>query len=396
MRKRTFSRLLACLVVLSVVMAFSAVPVLAEDGVSDPGTEDATDGTDAATDDSSEDGTGDGATDATDDGAADGTTDEGSEDGTDPGAGDGSDEGTGDGADEGDEPEPVPFTASGVVVAYELPGVVSTADTADSDEEPADHEAGEGEEEPAEEAEGEPANDDGSTDGQDSDEAEPAEEDGTTGEEGDGTGESEQDEATEEPAEGGEEPVSQGPFITLVNEEGEFTFPVAETFVIEAPQTETGEYILNPGDLAEVSGVDGVVDHIVVTPAEGGTRSLNAAVPGTVVAVSPTDIVVQAYDGFTYSFVMTERTMVYAGPLSLGIEAVSVGDRVVVKGDGTGGARWVRLTGPSVKAVRDQFRERAGGFGAVSEDDDQGGRGPGKGKGRGRGRGIGKGRGPRW
>jgi hypothetical protein len=387
MRKRTSSRLLACLVVLSVVVAFSAAPVLAEDGVSDPGTEA-----------------------AADDGAADGTTDEGSEDGTDPGAGDGSDEGTGDGADEGDEPEPVPFTASGVVVAYELPGVVSTADAADADEEPADQEAGEGEEEPVDEGEGEEepaaggegdeepgAEAESDEEPADQGEGEPAGEDGSgDGSEDESTeGGDSTDETTDEPTEGGEEPVIEGPFITLVNEEGEFTFPVAESFVIEAPQTETGEYILNPGDLAEVSGVDGVVDHIVVTPVGGGTRSLKAAVPGTVVAVSSTDIVVEADDGFTYSFVITETTMVYAGPLSLDIEVVSVGDQVVVKGDGTGGAEWIRLTGPSVKAVRHQFRERAGELGVDSEDDDQDGDGPGKGKGRGRGRGVGRGRGPR-
>ncbi len=232
---------------------------------------------------------------------------------------------------------PVPFTATGVVVSYSIPGTIIQLPDAGTGE-------GEEEEEP--------------TDGTDGT-------DGTL-------------QITE----------VTGPYITIANETGEFTYAVSETVVITGPQAETGEYIINPGDLAQVTGNDDIAETIAITPAavEADGRSLFAAVPGIVEAIAGTSIVVATADGLTYSFVITEATAVYAGPLTAGAGDILAGDRVVVKGDGAGNAKWIRFTGQSSKAVR-SFYANGGDVSAA----DAGGRGHGKGLGKGHG----KGKGPR-
>ncbi|MEW6032787.1 MAG: hypothetical protein AB1645_07890, partial [Bacillota bacterium] len=232
----------------------------------------------------------------------------------------------------------------------------------------------------------------------DEDEA-PGDEEPAPADEDEAPGDEEPAPADEDEAPGDEEPALDGPFITLVNREGEYTFPVNEEFAIEAPQTETGEYILNIGDLVEVSGVDGVVDHIVVVVVEwGGERDLNAAVPGKVEAISASSIVVAAADGAFYGFFLTEATEVRAGPLALSLTDIAVGDSVVVKGDGTGGAAWVRLIGGSVKTVMNRHRHGQPAIGEAKEAEEPG-RPDGPPAGRGNsaaanGRGNGRGRGP--
>jgi hypothetical protein len=291
MKKRTsWSKLAACFIALTLVLTFSVSSALAEDPVTDPVT----------------------------------------------------------------DPTPVPFTTTGVVVAYSLPGVISCLPDDDTDE------------------------DDGATDP----------DDGTT----------DPDDGTDPIA---EELTPTGPYITVANETGEYVYPVAEIFTITAPTAETGEYIVNIGDLAQVSGTDGVVDDIVITPAVvlPSGRSQYAAVPGIVEAIAVTDIAVRAKDGLVYTFVVTEATAVYAGPLTLAITDVSVGDRVVVKGDGAGGAKWVRFIGKSSETLRHRYAYgngegplNGGANGALTQD---GGKNSGNGNGRGNGGGNGRGRGPK-
>ena len=304
MKKRTsWSKLAACLIALTLILTFSVSSALAEDPVTDPVT----------------------------------------------------------------DPAPVPFTTTGVVVAYSLSGVISCLPDSDTDED----------------------TDDGTTDP----------DDGTT-DPVDGTTDPVD---TTDPVE--EEPAPAGPYITVTNETGEYLYPVAETFTIVAPTAETGEYIVNIGDLAQVSGTDGVVDNIIVTPAVvlPSGRSQYAAVPGIVETIAVTDIAVRAKDGLVYTFVVTEATAVYAGPLTLAITDVSVGDRVVVKGDGAGGAKWVRFIGKSSKTLRHRYAYgngegplNGGANGALLSGAGQnGGKNSGNGNGRGNGGGNGRGRGPK-
>lgn len=321
-RKHKLARFAACLLAASVILAFAVSPALAED-----------------------------------------TTEPTPDDGT------------------SDDPasEPVAFSACGVVVAYEIPGVIAQLPE------------GEGEDEEA-------VDEEPDEDGTDEDAAEeevaaledPADSaDGTAPTPAEGTAPTEPAEGTDptEPA----EPAPGAPFITLTNEAGEFTYEVSATVTIEAPQATTGEFIINVGDLAQVSGVDNVVDHITVTPANPGKRSSYAAVPGVVEAIAATGIVVHAADGYLYSFVITEATMVYAGPIVAGVADIAVGAHVVVKGDGAGNAKWIRFTGQSSKAIRHQYRERGAAVGGLNEGGH--GQGQGKGKGQGNGKGDGNGRG---
>jgi len=363
-RRVTLSKLAACLVTLALVLAYAVTPALAQEATTTPGTETGvTDGTAPSTDT--------GTAPSSDTGTAP-TTDTGTAPGTDTGTTPGTDTGTTPGTDTGTEPAPTPgpFTVTGVVIAYSIPGVVTTLPSGGAADEDQEEEV---DEEPA------PVS---------TDEAQtvPSTGEGQTAPLADTT--------------------PTGPYITVTNQSGEFTYPVAETVVIEAPKAETGEYVINVGDLAQLSGTDGVVDHITVTPAANpGGRSRYAAVPGIVEAVSPTDIVVKACDGFSYSFVITASTPVFAGPLTVSTADILVGDQVVVKGDGAGNAKWIRFTGRSAKAVREFYRGagkaqsgagtaaaggRAGLYGSRGR-----GRGNGYGFGRGFGNGYGRGRGPK-
>lgn len=350
MKRRTgFARFAACLLALSVILAFSAAPALAESTSTDPGSGG---GTDPSAGSGTQPGTGDS---------------------TQPGTGDGTQPGTGDGT------QPGAFTLTGVVIDYDIPGVAGSAnggDAAGADKGATDGNLN------GSDGTGDQTQltaDASSSDGEEVDE----DSDETVDEVDEDTGESDAtvDEDTDNADGSQEENAIQGPFITIANETGEFTYAVAEAVVIEAPQNEAGEYVINEGDLATVSGTDDVVDHIVVTPADSGERSPEAAVPGQVEAISATDIIVKAADGSSYSFLISEATMVYSGPDTISVADISVGSDVVVKGDGAGGAEWIRLIGGSKSGNGSDGAQKQGLGGGKRNGGD--GRGHGSGHGHG-------------
>ena len=178
-------------------------------------------------------------------------------------------------------------------------------------------------------------------------------------------------------------------YITVRAEDGHlFILAVAPNVAIQAETTEDGDYIISIGDFVELELSDGAVTQIAVITededegededadeGEGDSEtrgSAMAAATGIVASVGST-ITIATPNGGEYTYNISDSTKVFAGPDNLSVEDIEEGDMVTVKGDGEGGAAWVRFVGKSVLAKRISHPVFGKGIGNNPADDNENG-----------------------
>ncbi len=265
--------------------------------------------------------------------------------------------------DASDDEEPLE-EVSGYVVEISIPNVISDAGTDVTDDDADSDDNGDD----ANDGDDDGATDDDATDNGDDDD------DGAT-----------DDDATDDGDDDGDS------YITVRAEDGHlFILAVAPNVAIQAETTEDGDYIISIGDFVELELADGAVTQIAVITededegddededadeGEGDSEtkgSAMAAATGVVASVSST-ITIATPNGGEYTYNINDSTKVFAGPDNLSVDDIEEGDMVTVKGDGEGGAAWVRFVGKSVLAKRTSHPVFGKGIGDSPADDDENG-----------------------
>ena len=285
--------------------------------------------------------------------------------------------------DASDDEEPLE-EVSGYVVEISIPNVVSDTDTDVIDDDADSNDNGDDDGTTDDDADDDGASDDDADD--DGDDDGDTDDDGATDD--DATDDGDDDDATDDDAtdDGDDDGDS---YITVRAEDGHlFILAVAPNVAIQAETTEDGDYIISIGDFVELELSDGAVTQIAVITededegededadeGEGDSEtrgSAMAAATGIVASVGST-ITIATPNGGEYTYNISDSTKVFAGPDNLSVEDIEEGDMVTVKGDGEGGAAWVRFVGKSVLAKRISHPVFGKGIGNNPADDNENG-----------------------